>query len=395
MLPLTNPASQYLGKISYSLYLWHFPVVVLIVAVVPQYSAAYWLVGLALIFGLSAASFHLLEDPARRGTWFRHAPGTAPSPRARLAAIRRRLRGHRGCSPAPASSSSGRSSPTRLVARGAGPGRAYPGRSARLHRGGGARSPPSLRELNTGDRVAPLPGAAPRRHRGRLRLLRVSAPADPPVQLREPATGRDPGRPHRRQPCRGAPGGPRATARRAELARHRLHRADVRMAPTPALADVPGTSPDPAGTASRHYAVVIATEIRVSTQAPSPSTSRRCGPSPPPARTSSSSRTIPACRPRARHASTGSATARRAPAAPPSRVAYQDPDRLARGRQRIPGARVVATRRFYCRGAFCPATIGNVLVYRDTAAHVTASYARTVSPYLVEAIERALHGRTD
>jgi hypothetical protein len=51
---------------------------------------------------------------------------------------------------------------------------------------------------------------------------------------------------------------------------------------------------------------------------------------------------------------------------------------------------VVQTRPFYCRGGFCPATIGNVLVYRDTAAHVTASYARTLSPYLVRAIERAL-----
>ena len=34
LLPLTNPVSQYVGKISYSLYLWHFPVVVLIVTVV-------------------------------------------------------------------------------------------------------------------------------------------------------------------------------------------------------------------------------------------------------------------------------------------------------------------------------------------------------------------------
>lgn len=33
------------------------------------------------------------------------------------------------------------------------------------------------------------------------------------------------------------------------------------------------------------------------------------------------------------------------------------------------------------------------LVYRDTAAHVTASDARTLSPYLIEAIEPALHTR--
>ena len=80
LLPLTNPVSQYVGNISYSVYLWHFPVVVLIVTVVPQYSLAYWLAGLALIFGLSAASFHLLEDPARRGTWFRRRPGRLPLP---------------------------------------------------------------------------------------------------------------------------------------------------------------------------------------------------------------------------------------------------------------------------------------------------------------------------
>ena len=74
----------------------------------------------------------------------------------------------------------------------------------------------------------------------------------------------------------------------------------------------------------------------------------------------------------------------------PVTVAYQNPDRLAQAAERIPGARVIKTRPLYCSHDFCPATIGNVLVYRDTAAHVTASYARTMSPYLVEAIERAL-----
>ena len=71
-------------------------------------------------------------------------------------------------------------------------------------------------------------------------------------------------------------------------------------------------------------------------------------------------------------------------------VAERDPDLLAQAAERIPGARVVRTGRFFCRDGFCPATIGNVLVYRDTAAHVTASYARTLSPYLVQAIERVL-----
>jgi hypothetical protein len=70
--------------------------------------------------------------------------------------------------------------------------------------------------------------------------------------------------------------------------------------------------------------------------------------------------------------------------------AYRDPDRLAQAAAQIHGAVVIPTRQYYCRGDFCPATIGNVIVYRDTAAHVTASYARTLSPYLVGAIERGL-----
>jgi hypothetical protein len=75
----------------------------------------------------------------------------------------------------------------------------------------------------------------------------------------------------------------------------------------------------------------------------------------------------------------------------PEAVAYRDPDLLAQAAGRIPGAVVIHTRRFFCHYGFCPATIGNVIVYRDTAAHITASYARTLSPYLVGAIERALH----
>jgi hypothetical protein len=74
----------------------------------------------------------------------------------------------------------------------------------------------------------------------------------------------------------------------------------------------------------------------------------------------------------------------------PMSVAYRDPDRLAQAAQRVPGARLVNTGQFYCRDGFCPATIGNVLVYRDTAAHITASFAGTLSPYLAEAIEHVL-----
>ena len=66
---LTNPVSQYVGLISYSLYLWHFPVVVLLLAVFAPGTAPYMLVGLVLVFGLAALSFRYVENPARRATW--------------------------------------------------------------------------------------------------------------------------------------------------------------------------------------------------------------------------------------------------------------------------------------------------------------------------------------
>lgn len=61
---------QYLGKISYSLYLWHFPVVTIAAVLVPQPQnvlAVLLQVGLMLL--LSVASFHLVEDPVRKSNW--------------------------------------------------------------------------------------------------------------------------------------------------------------------------------------------------------------------------------------------------------------------------------------------------------------------------------------
>jgi peptidoglycan/LPS O-acetylase OafA/YrhL len=64
--PLTNPVSGYLGDISYSLYLWHWPVLVLLASVVPAGTRFYFSVVLIITLGLSVAGFHLVEDPLRR-----------------------------------------------------------------------------------------------------------------------------------------------------------------------------------------------------------------------------------------------------------------------------------------------------------------------------------------
>ncbi len=64
----------YVGRISYSLYLWHWPVLVL----------ARWTVGFAdplvialylpVVFGLAALSYHFIEMPIRTGVWLRRRP---------------------------------------------------------------------------------------------------------------------------------------------------------------------------------------------------------------------------------------------------------------------------------------------------------------------------------
>lgn len=68
LAPFTNPISGYLGNISYSLYLWHFPIIVITAAFIDESPAFYAVAGLG---GLLAAvySYHLVEDPIRKSGW--------------------------------------------------------------------------------------------------------------------------------------------------------------------------------------------------------------------------------------------------------------------------------------------------------------------------------------
>jgi peptidoglycan/LPS O-acetylase OafA/YrhL len=62
---LRNPVSTYIGNISYSLYLFHWPLIV-ILGVLMERTPSYYICVLALAFGLAIASFHLVEDPFRQ-----------------------------------------------------------------------------------------------------------------------------------------------------------------------------------------------------------------------------------------------------------------------------------------------------------------------------------------
>ncbi|HZV22146.1 MAG TPA: acyltransferase family protein, partial [Luteimonas sp.] len=72
---LSAPVPNFLGRISYGWYLWHWPVLMLGAALFPARGVAVMvaLVGLSLL--LAWASMHLLERPVRNSAWLAKKPG--------------------------------------------------------------------------------------------------------------------------------------------------------------------------------------------------------------------------------------------------------------------------------------------------------------------------------
>lgn len=65
---LTNRVSTYIGDISYSLYLWHWPVIILLAALMDS-GTYYYVAALFLMFGFSIAAYHFFENPIRASKW--------------------------------------------------------------------------------------------------------------------------------------------------------------------------------------------------------------------------------------------------------------------------------------------------------------------------------------
>ncbi len=75
VLWLRWPALTYVGRLSYSLYLWHWPVAVFLRWTVGLETLSVQLAYPLLVLGLAAASYHAVEEPVRRGRtlWHRRA----------------------------------------------------------------------------------------------------------------------------------------------------------------------------------------------------------------------------------------------------------------------------------------------------------------------------------
>ncbi|RUX09892.1 acyltransferase, partial [Mesorhizobium sp. M7A.F.Ca.CA.002.14.1.2] len=66
---LSLPPLQWIGTLSYSLYLWHWPVIVYAGMLTPDLTVPQRLGCGVLALALSVLTYHLIENPARRGAW--------------------------------------------------------------------------------------------------------------------------------------------------------------------------------------------------------------------------------------------------------------------------------------------------------------------------------------
>ena len=85
LFPLVNPVANYIGGISYSLYLWHWPAAILVLTYYPDVGWRHSLLVVVVTGAAAIFSFKAVEDPVRRSSWL------DPGPRDRL--VRRRWEG--------------------------------------------------------------------------------------------------------------------------------------------------------------------------------------------------------------------------------------------------------------------------------------------------------------
>lgn len=84
--PLRNRLVGFTGDISYSLYLWHWPVIVLVGTVAPRSTLVFYVLAAGATALLSVVSYYAVEQPVRRSSWLR-----APAPHRPASSGRRRV----------------------------------------------------------------------------------------------------------------------------------------------------------------------------------------------------------------------------------------------------------------------------------------------------------------
>ncbi|MCV7416426.1 acyltransferase [Mycolicibacterium litorale] len=70
---LTNPVARFVGDTSYTLYLWHWPIIILMLTVVPK-GPLFYIVAVGLAFGLTTVTYLYYENPIRKSSWLADDP---------------------------------------------------------------------------------------------------------------------------------------------------------------------------------------------------------------------------------------------------------------------------------------------------------------------------------
>jgi len=74
-------------------------------------------------------------------------------------------------------------------------------------------------------------------------------------------------------------------------------------------------------------------------------------------------------------------------------VAEKIPDPLRLAAQLVPSSTFVDLTDYFCNGDVCPVVIGNVIAYRDSASHMTGTYSTTLAPYLLQLLNPVIAAR--
>jgi peptidoglycan/LPS O-acetylase OafA/YrhL len=86
MAPLTNPVARWFGDTSYTLYLWHWPVIILLSAILPK-GLLFYAIAISLSLALTTLTYRYYENPIRKSNWLlevysdeHSVPGRLPKP---------------------------------------------------------------------------------------------------------------------------------------------------------------------------------------------------------------------------------------------------------------------------------------------------------------------------
>lgn len=390
---LSNRVAQYLGRTSYSLYLWHFPVVVLMLAVLPNHTLLFVVTCLVLMLGLSDASFRWLESGARHQAWFDWSES------GRIEGLSRGWRAYGGVCVAAAIAAAGTgfavdaAAPELLPAHAVvAVGKASTDTSNCF--GAAAMDAGHRCDVNPDQGIAPSPGHVPDDTAGAYDCYSLAF-----QPMRSCSYGPKSG------PTQVALVGDSHAAALLPALRPQLSRLGWRLTtyfgngcqwrsrPPGSFACEKAMPHIQRALETGDYAVVITTARRSTGVASARDYAAMIRPVVAAGTAVVVIGDVPGIDRRALDCVGRVGLRPSRNCFTPRPHAFEDEDSLAKAVSLAPGARLVRLDRYFCSRSKCPAIIGNVLVYRDSAAHMTATFAKTLSPYLAEAVVEAIPAR--